>query len=872
MYGLLDAAEQIRLTGRIVASSGKPATNMRGIRYFIHNEAMEKSWYFSKDYWDTYFAMLARDRFNRFNLVFAHQTNYLAPPYPFWVDVPEFPEIKALGVSVKQREQNLQMLCYISTAAAEHGIDFTLGIWEQNSWGGQAPTGPHVPTVEGIADKNVGPYSYAALKKVLQSCPDIRGVQMRTNGESGIPADQQATVFGDWIFRALHDAGHPVALDLRGWGATPQLVDAAEKLGLQIRLSPKYWGEYMARPYQPVDTSDHPSTYSYGELLKRPRKHEVYWEIWSLGSHRLLLWGNPDYVRRAVPTLSLSDSSGFEIDPPLAQKGFGNGHEVFGIFDKNAYISHEDRQFWHWEFERYWMFYLLWGRLSYNPDTSSEVWLSELNKRFGAAASDVMMAYENASQVISEVVDTHYTEPVQYLWPEINPGGLITAYKDQVPYDASFVASPAEAAHNTLHQIASAKEGPQAIAEHLDSLASRIESAVKKVSSELPDTHREWQGSKPDFEVLALLARYHARKQEAAYSLSWFGETENLDSLTRAEANLIQAANIWSDLVHLTDGLYPNPMVYGPIEYGHWKDKLPYVYNDIAWIQQLKRIQAKYGRYDYRFAFGTSQMPAQYGAGRWYASPFISQNSLEATFIPVDPGTNYTNETGYGWYGGLAILTSHPSPSTPQEEVQEIRGQPENLPEGNLLNHYITVTRGLFRVRTSPGTFEGVVIFHNGSEERQTVTAYDGAVNLRVSAETREVSALLLRNVAEESTAPESEEEHYAKTPPRPKITHVPVAEFTPGQPLKLSVKVEPGSDVSEIRLHYRALNTFDAIRSVHMLGSNVTFSIPASDLPSDFDLLYYFEILNNENSGWFQPDPAVTTPYYVVKVRQSPH
>ncbi|MFK4446125.1 hypothetical protein ABH944_006207 [Caballeronia udeis] len=59
MYGLLKAAEQIRRSGRIVPTAGKPATAMRGIRYFLHNEEMEKNWYFSKEYWDQYFSMLA---------------------------------------------------------------------------------------------------------------------------------------------------------------------------------------------------------------------------------------------------------------------------------------------------------------------------------------------------------------------------------------------------------------------------------------------------------------------------------------------------------------------------------------------------------------------------------------------------------------------------------------------------------------------------------------------------------------------------------------------------------------------------------------------------------------------------------------------
>ncbi len=88
MYGLLAAAEQLRADGRITAAKGAPSTAMRGIRYFIHNADLERDWYYSHEYWDEYLSMLARNRFNRFNLVFAHQTAYLAPPHPFWVDLP----------------------------------------------------------------------------------------------------------------------------------------------------------------------------------------------------------------------------------------------------------------------------------------------------------------------------------------------------------------------------------------------------------------------------------------------------------------------------------------------------------------------------------------------------------------------------------------------------------------------------------------------------------------------------------------------------------------------------------------------------------------------------------------------------------------
>jgi hypothetical protein len=58
--------------------------------------------------------------------------------------------------------------------------------------------------------------------------------------------------------------------------------------------------------------------------------------------------------------------------------------------------------------------------------------------------------------VLPEIVAAQTADPNMYIWPEINPGGLIAPYKDVKPSDQSF----------------------------------------------------------PDMQVLAYLARYHARKQE----------------------------------------------------------------------------------------------------------------------------------------------------------------------------------------------------------------------------------------------------------------------------------------------------------------------------------------------------------------------
>ncbi len=866
MYGLLEAAEQIRQTGHIASAQGQPATAMRGIRSFVHNESLERNGYYSKEYWNAYFAMLARSRLNRFNLVFASQTNYLAPPYPFWVQLPEFPEIKVPGLSEEQRSKNLEMLCHISQSAAEHGVDFTLGVWEHNAWGVlhyPSWTGFQTPTVSGISEKNIGPYSYAALKKVLHECSAIRSVQIRTNDESGIPRSQQVSFYRDYIFRALREAGRPVTLDLRGWNGAPGMNEAAANAGVPLRVSAKYWAEHLGRPYQPVDTF---SGYSYRDLLKKSRPYGYYWEIWALGSHRLLLWGNPEYVRRAVPTLSLSDTTGFEIDAPLAQKGFGNTPGEWGIFANSRYVSHKDKQFWHWEFQRYWMFYLLWGRLTYDPSTSENVWMDELRQRFGEAAHDALAAYQSASRVLSEIVAAHMADATMYHWPEINPGGLIAEYKDVRPSDQSFIASPAEAARRVLRGESSAKQGPHETAQLLDRLASEVEAAVEKVATKLKD-NAEWRGTEPDFRVLTHLARYHARKHEAAYSLSWFYETGNLAALDHAEAELVRALDVWKDLVALTDDLYPDKMIFGPDDFGHWKDKLPYVYNDLSWVRELRDIQQRYGSYEFRFELGSvaSPVPVWNGDGE-----FINRNAVEPRFVLVDPETIYSDQTGYGWYGRSGVVSSTPPKRsrTPREEVTTVRARPEQLPENVLFKGFLSIQGGTFRVRTGDGTFEVVILHPDRSETRETVSAQHGFLDIAFPAgRSQDISALLIRNQKAKPLA--SEDERYPRAIPRPDFVHTPSRTATPGQPLELSIRMTPGKNVKSVRLHYRSLNALEKVQTQEVSGSNASFTIPGETITGDYDLLYYFEVLNEDTGGWFYPDPAVATPYYVVAVQK---
>src|SRR5579875_982871 len=852
MYGLLEAAEQLRMHGRLLPKQGFPQARLRGIRYFVHNKDLDEDWYYSRDFWDDHFAMLARDRFNRFNLVFCHQTNYLAPPYPFWVELPQFPGIRVPDLTPAQRERSLEMLQCISQDAAQHGIDFTLGIWEQNAW----PMMQH--RVEGITPENIGPYVYAALKKVLQLCPGIQSVQIRTNVESGIPSDQQLKFYGNYFYPALRDCGRRVTLDLRAWALKGGMLQAVEKAGLPLRVSSKYWAEYLGRPYQPAETF---AGYSYLDLLEKPMPYEFFWELWGLGSNRLLLWGNPEYVRRAVSTFSLGGTIGFEIDPPLAQKGFGNRPGKWDIFTDS---QEQSRRFWKWEPQRYWLFFMLWGRLSYDPRTPDTVWLRELQRRFGPAARDVLEAYQQSSQVINEIVATHMADPNMYIWPEINPGGLIDDYIDVQPGGWRFMASIQEAVHNRIAGIASAKQTPQQTSEQLDRIASNVDRAVERAKGKVEAGNKEWASSEPDFKVLTWMARYHARKMLAADQLEYFYRTGDPNALSAARSELTRALDIWEKLAEFTDGLYPEQMVYGPDDIGDWKDKLPYVQYDLKLIQERETIFKQFGRFDFGFDFG-APVPRLRGPS-YRRDLYIRENNVEPRFLPVDPETRYSEATGYGWTTE-GTRKAVGIPLTPYLEVRSVAKNPTHLPYDVLFRDYIQGEGSEhFRVKAAPGEYTVMLLHPDHTTSTLQLRTESGALNIPFPQGAWSISGLVIKRSG--SPPPREPRRQKGEAYSRPEILHAAPQFAQAGRSLTLTLRISSLAYVNAVRLYYRPLNQLAQFKMIEASLPHLTFTIPGEDISLGWDLMYYFEILDKGLGGWFEPDPRVRTPYFVVSTR----
>ena len=156
-------------------------------------------------------------------------------------------------------------------------------------------------------------------------------------------------------------------LTLRAKELPDSIIDDALAQGLNARIETKYWMEQMGMPFHPTHVNvqnQKERRHGYADLLRYPQRYRVLWRLWSGGTTRLLSWADADYVRRFAESARLYGGDAIDVNEMLATRMLGEPHEK-----KPGPLFQPGAAPYEYDFERYWPFYLVWGRVSYNPRT-----------------------------------------------------------------------------------------------------------------------------------------------------------------------------------------------------------------------------------------------------------------------------------------------------------------------------------------------------------------------------------------------------------------------------------------------------------------------------------------------------------------------
>ena len=570
-----------------------PVMKERGVAMFTMNRAYFESRLLDEKFWSRYFDMLAKDRFNCLVLTFGYEDGgYMAPLYPYFFNVDGFPDVHVVGLSAAQQQRNLAGLRTMFRLAEERGIHVKPGIWEHiyrgrlhgqdgaNPWASDG-TKPVPGLVWGLDSKNFIPYTVAALKKFYELFPEINETQFRMHDESGLNKDEIERFWHE-VFGFYSANRRNVMLELRAKGLPKSVIKDAQAQGLKIQVDTKIWMEQMGLPYHPTHINKEnqmDARQGYADLLEYPQTYHMNWTLWNGGTTRLLLWGDPDYARRIIESARLYDGQGFTVTEMEATKMLGESHDTPPRDFLNARYRYYD-----YEFERYWDFYLTFGRLAYDPNTSSDAWEQEFVQRFGAAAAPhVSKALQLSSEVLPRINAAsipYRMFPTTMGWVEMMHLGSLPEFAEtEEGSDIQQFESLRDEAASIINGTDTAMRRPEEtsrwFAQTSDAILEQVAAAEKALGSTVPSN--EFKSTMTDAKILAALARYHSWRQLGGVNYNLYKQAGDLGAFDAAIADERNAVQAWQDVVDDSGDFYIDNMAFGPSGRNfphHWKDEL----------------------------------------------------------------------------------------------------------------------------------------------------------------------------------------------------------------------------------------------------------------------------------------------------------
>lgn len=830
MYALLDVADRIgwaqdaaQPLGEVPDIREAPAVVERALSMYTMHRRWFEDRFFDAAYWDRYFDQLARNRFNTFVLIFGYENGgYFAPPYPYFFDVEGFRQVKVVGFTAADQRRYSDALRRLIGKAHARGLNVTLGLWDHVYRGGVQSGGmdidPDKPVpglVTGLTQDELMAYSQAALAKFVKTFPEVDAVQFRMHWESGLRPEEMHD-FWQGIYTVMKQHAPRMRFDARAKDFPDSLINLAVEMGLTFRIPTKYWAEQMGLPFHPTHVNRQNQLdrrHGYGDLLRYPKTYDMHWRLWNGGTSRVLLWGDPEYVRRFAGSTHLYDGQGYEVNEMLATKMASQPHDM-SPFE----LLGPGYRYYDYEFERYWHFFQVFGRLGYNPDTAPEVWRREFERRFGKAAGPhVERALHRASWVLPMITAYNFPYhrfPMTRGWPEKQRREDLRDYANAEGSDTEQFLSMRDAARLLLNGGESAKVWPQQSSRWFAHVADDVLREVGEAERVVGNRRGpEFESTVVDLRILAGLARYHSRRALSGLAWALWTESGDVNQLDDAIAHETGAIEAWEQLVKAAGEVYAENLRMGLDRAGltgHWREELE------ALRKGLKAL------HDERQQF----RPAIDGDG-----PSIAHVPVRS----VRPGEEVVIRATVA---GARPVTRVRASYHAGGEVHEVPLEPA----------------GSF-------TYRGVIpAAHVVASPTYIIQATeDGGRSAIWPVPPTGVTRSLALIVSEDNEAPT--------------VRHAPVTMAAAGQPLRVVAEVADPSGVKWVRLRYRSVTQYEDYKTLQMQptasAGQFAATVPAAHVDPKFDFMYYIEVMDEAGNGRIHPSLYEEQPYIIVRLQR---
>lgn len=609
MYGGLDLAEAIRLgtLADLKDSDHAPFIARRGIKFNISLDRRTPTYsdnsdsaqanipeVWSKDFWHTYFDEMARRRFNVLSLWSLH-------PFPSIVKVPEYPDVALDDVwgtkgpidaafnmngpemarpfalprveVVKKMTigQKIKFWQEVMQYAKDRGVDIYWFTWNIFVWGTE---GKYGLTEDGKNPATIA-YFRASVRETVRTYPLLAGIGI-TAGENMKSREGRFDherwlweTYGEGIRDAL--AGQPGRrfrlIHRYHQTAQNEVLRAFKQYPGPLDFSFKYSVAHMYSETNPP---------FIGPVLKQMPASMRTWLTVRNDDIYSFRWGDPEFARGYIRNMPGPDRlAGFYMGPD----GYCWGRE---FIDRQ---SHSPRPL---VLQRQWYSFMLWGRLSYEPDLPDDLFRRTLAARFPQVPADKLFeAMAEASRIIPQVTRFFWRD-LDFQWfPEActyrdPPKGFysVKAFAEGVTMPGSGLLNIRQWRSRRASGAAMEGPAPPQVAEALKAHAGKTLALVAELRPR-QDGDRELRLTLGDCEAMAHLGNYYAEKILAAADLALFDSSGRPEQQASAIAHLQSALDHWKQYAAVATRQYV-PQHLGRIGYVDLVALTANVQDDIA--------------------------------------------------------------------------------------------------------------------------------------------------------------------------------------------------------------------------------------------------------------------------------------------------
>ena len=587
MYGGLDVTEAIR-TGALDSlkdSLHTPHIAQRGLKFNIPLDARSPSYsddsdsaqanianMWEKSFWTGMLDEMARHRYNLLSLWSLH-------PFPSLVRVPEYPKVALADVKQKSGtlwnangsgvgmydpswelttlkkmtvEEKIAFWRWVMQYAKDRGIDCYVMTWNIFVHGAESSD---YGITDSPANAITKDYFRKSVRAMFNTYPLLAGIGLTTGenmgGINNAQKEQWAwDTYGLGVSDAMADAQNP-ASPYYAPNRKISLVHRAHEADLNQIIS-----VFSALPGRTNENSSLLFSFKYSQahMHSSTRPQFIYAKDWFStipAGNKILLtvrnddmyylrWGDPDFARAYLTNLpELSKIAGIYIGPD----GYTWGRE---------YLSTEPDSPPQLVIEKMWYFFLLYGRLAYDPTIPNSRFEAIVGERFPTVSAGRLFAGWSSVSKIIPLLTRFYWGPLDFQWyPEAcwSGEGFESVQKFIKPRWKPMTAKE-DGDRPLLMSVKEYVDGakpdgrlnPEQVADQLQQFAEHGLAGIQGLDA---GTNKELRLTLGDIKAMGLLGRYYAEKIRGAVDLCRYQSGGDITNNANARTHLIAAADYW---------------------------------------------------------------------------------------------------------------------------------------------------------------------------------------------------------------------------------------------------------------------------------------------------------------------------------------